>query len=83
MPTEEDRVELFENCTRTKATYNGVTCWKFTSNKNGNVLYLPSGGWLKSTSVQQNSAVGRYWMRDVGGKPKDQGLNLWFNTSTI
>lgn len=64
MPTRRECVELFDNCTQTKTTFNGVSGKKLTSKKEGyknRWIFLPAAGYLKGTSLREVSSRG-YWM---------------------
>ena len=58
MPTEDDLKELTENCTREKATINGVTGYKFTG-WNGNSIFLPDGQIKNGPNL--TSSTYTYW----------------------
>jgi hypothetical protein len=44
MPTSPEIDELRSNCTIKRTTYNGVTGYQYTSKKNGNTFFVPTGG---------------------------------------
>ena len=60
MPTKEQAKELFANCTVTSSTVNGVKGYLFTSNINGNTIFLPGNGWCNERGYISNS-LGRGW----------------------
>ena len=66
MPTQTEMNELFNNCTHVWTTQNGVYGFLFTSNINGNSIFLPGAsdnalctgcGMYWSSSLGTNSAV--------------------------
>lgn len=62
MPTEEDWVELQENCTWTWTTKNNVKGHTITSNLNGNSIFLPATGFKEGTEhYSSNGYCGIYW----------------------
>ena len=61
MPTEEEWKELMYNCKCVWTTQRGVDGYKFTSNKNGNSIFLPAAGQLCEEGPWGNGTCGRYW----------------------
>ena len=67
MPTYEDAKELYENCTYKQVNIISQNCASITSNVNGNVIYIPFGGY-------KNSGGYRYY--------EDKCGYIWLNTQT-
>ena len=61
MPTDEEMVELRNNCTWTWITYNGVNGYKVTSKSNGNSIFLPAAGYRHGSSLYDAGYNGDYW----------------------
>lgn len=61
MPTAAEFQELFDNCTSVWTTQNGVPGRLFTSNVNGNSIFLPAAGYYESTSHEGSEVEGCYW----------------------
>lgn len=61
MPSAEEFKELYDNCTCVWATMNGVNGCLFTSNVNGNTLFLPAAGRYSGTSLLNRGSGGFYW----------------------
>lgn len=61
MPTQEECKELINNCTTTWTTVGGVYGRLFTSNINGNSLFLPAAGYRYDTSLRDAGSYGYYW----------------------
>ena len=61
MPTIAEFEELVENCTVVWTTLNGVAGRLFTSNINGNSIFLPAAGYYEGTSLEASEAEGCYW----------------------
>ncbi|MBR2935704.1 MAG: hypothetical protein IKB81_01320 [Paludibacteraceae bacterium] len=62
MPTKAEQDELYEQCTWTWTTQNGVNGYKVTSKKNGNSIFLPAAGFRNySSSLQSAGSKGYYW----------------------
>lgn len=62
MPTKAEQEELFENCTWTRTTQNGVNGYVvFTSKKNGNSILLPAAGLRTRHELINPGSFGYYW----------------------
>ena len=62
MPTKAEQEELFENCTWTWTTQNGVDGYMvFTSKKNGNSILLPAAGLWHGPYFDYAGRYGYYW----------------------
>lgn len=61
MPTADEFQELCDNCTYVWTTLNGVTGYLFTSNVNGNTLFLPAAGVYDGTTLVNRGSNGVYW----------------------
>lgn len=61
MPTAAEFQELIENCTYVWTTLNGVYGYLFTSNQNGNTLFIPAAGRYDGLSLNSRGSVGFYW----------------------
>ena len=71
MPTRDDVQELIDNTTSTLYTYNGVTGVKFTSNINGNSIFLPISGYRQYGDPLYQDSKGYYWTSTLHeGNPK-------------
>lgn len=60
MPTEAEQDELFNNCTWTWTTQNGVDGYKVTSKTNGNSIFLPAAGSRDGTNLYDSGSFGYY-----------------------
>ena len=61
MPSKTQIKELQENCSSEWTTQNGVNGRKFTSNKNGNSIFLPAAGSRWDCELVNAGSVGYYW----------------------
>lgn len=61
MPSDEDLQELIDNCTSTWVSRNGVYGRLFTSNINGNTLFLPAAGLFNGSTISFKGSRGYYW----------------------
>ena len=87
MPSEEQFIELYNrnNTTSEWTTYNGVNGYKFTSNTNGNFIFLPAAG-LYTSKLFYAETNGEYWSRTLDTSSPRSARNLyststWFATS--
>lgn len=79
MPTKEQAKELFANCTVTSSTVNGVKGYLFTSNINGNTIFLPGNGWCNERGYISNSlGRGWYWL-GIGVTSNENTAYSFFN----
>lgn len=61
MPTSDEFVELYNNCSTEWVTVNGVNGRRFTSRINGNSLFFPASGYRSGTSLNSRGSSGSYW----------------------
>jgi len=61
IPTKDEWQELLDNCTSEWTKYNGVSGTMFTSNTNGNRLFLPAAGNKQGTELNDIGTYGNYW----------------------
>jgi hypothetical protein len=60
MPTYVELQELYDNCSWSWTTLNGVYGHKLTSNHNGNSIFLPAAGYRRRGSLQDAGSGGSY-----------------------
>ena len=65
MPTTEQQRELYEKCSSTWTTLNGVSGHLFTG-PNGNTLFLPAAGRMTAAGFCYAGSWGGYWSRTLG-----------------
>ncbi len=66
MPTKQEWRELIDNCNKEWTTVNGVSGYRFTSNKEGftsNSIFLPAAGYIDNTTLTNKGVEGNiyYW----------------------
>ncbi len=64
MPTTEEQKELYEHCTWTWTTINGVNGYEITSKKSGYTsksIFLPAAGYRSGGSLNFVGVCGDYW----------------------
>ena len=65
MPTNEEVIELIENCDITAVNKNGVDVFKFTSKINGDSIFLPMNSAVNETRYNGAGVLGYYWTSDI------------------
>ncbi len=65
MPTYDQLIELYENCTKTWTTLNGVNGCLLTG-PNGNTLFLPAAGSRHDSTLGGEGVAAFYWSRTLG-----------------
>lgn len=61
MPTAGEFEELYNNCTHVWTTVNGVYGYRFTSNVNGNSIFIPAAGSYDGLTLVRPGQTGHYW----------------------
>ena len=77
MPTDEEMIELREQCTWTWTTQNGVSGYKVVG-KNGNFIFLPATGCRNGTSLNNAGSDGNYWSSSLYSSGPDFAFNVYF-----
>lgn len=80
MPSAAEFQELYDNCTSIWTTMNGVHGRLFTSNVNGNTLFLPAAGYYSGTSLIDRGSYGDYWSSTYASSEAARRLRF-FNAS--
>ena len=73
MPTRAEFTELYEQCTWTWTTENGINGYKVTSKSNGNSIFLPVTGLRYESSLRGVGDYGYYRSSSMG----KQSLDTW------
>ena len=81
LPTKDDFVELNANCTSEWLTQNGVAGRRFTSNKNGNSIFVPAAGDFNGTTLYNRGESCNCWSSTLYSEAS--GYNLDFNASGV
>ena len=79
MPTSEEWQELIDNSTMEWTTQNDVRGFLFTSNNNGNALFLPVASYYDGISLDEDG-YGEYWTSSLG-EYSDCAWELGFSTN--
>ena len=64
MPTKAEQEELYNSCTWTWTTQNGVNGYKVTG-PNGNSIFLLAAGYRDGTNLDYSGSYGGYWSRSL------------------
>lgn len=80
MPTAEEINELVNNCTWEWLSYNGTMCYKITSRKNGNYIFLPAAGYYPFDEKERIGLYGYYWTSMLCESLNDEAVFLLFNS---
>jgi len=83
MPTKAEIDELVDNCSSEWTELNGVKGKKFTSNKNGNSIFMPAAGFRRDSSLYSESSYGYYWSASLGAYYPYYAWGMYFNSSNI
>ncbi len=82
MPTYGELIELANNCTWKRISYNGVNGYKVTgkrlSNGNRNSIFLPAAGYRYGTSLFSARNVGYYWSSSLHSSDSTYAYELYF-----
>ena len=76
IPTYEDFLELISYCRAQWTTLSGQAGMRFTSNINGNSIFLPAAGSYNGTSLQTLGTNGYYWAATLGNATTAYHLNF-------
>lgn len=79
MPTKTEMVELYNNCTWTWTSLNGVNGMEVTG-PNGNSIFLPAAGGRDGSSSVYVGSHGGYWSSTPAEEGGDDAYNLIFNS---
>ena len=66
MPTDEEWMELFDNCIWTRATQNGVA-GRLATSSNGNSIFFPAAGYRFITDLIGVNYDGCFWSSSLDG----------------
>ena len=76
MPTYVELQELYDNCSWSWTTLNGVCGHKLTSNHNGNSIFLPAAGYRAFDSLLYAGSRGSYWTSSLN-ESKPSGVYVF------
>lgn len=65
IPSYEQIIELYENCSFKQTSMNGVEGYIFISNKNGKSIFFPYSGYYEGNQLKEANTVGYYWTRSL------------------
>ena len=79
IPTYDDFLELLSYCRAQWTTVSGQAGMRFTSNINGNSIFLPAAGMYNGTTLQNLGTIGYYWTSMLNNATN--AYNLYFNST--
>ena len=80
MPTDDQKLELYQNTTNTWTTRNGVGGELFTAS-NGNSLFLPAAGQRWNDELTDVGSRGYYWLSSLSADYPCYAYFFGFNSS--
>jgi len=81
MPSRTNMQELIDNCTSAWTIVNGVRGRLFTSNINGQSIFMPAAGRFDGSQVVGRSTDGNYWVTTY--RSASNSFRLSFNSSSV
>jgi len=82
IPNETEWQELIDNCTGEYTTLNGMQGYRFTSNANGNTLFLPAAGLMNNSHLAFASSDGYYWFVSLSTMDPEGARYFNFSSGT-
>ncbi len=84
IPTDEEWVELIENCTWSWSTHNGINGYIVTSKKNGVSIFMPVAGFRCGSDDLLNSGnTGYYWASSINEMFPHKANYMYFSIDTV
>ena len=83
MPTDDELTELWEQCTWTWTTQNGVNGYKVTSKTNSSNIFLPAAGYRDDSSLDYAGSYGFYRSSSLNTYFPDDAWSVSFNFGTV
>ena len=77
MPSYDDVLELFKNCTRKEEKLNGVTGYRITSKNNNNTIFLPLVGCYYDNSTPSKGTASYYWTSTISASNSERAWALY------
>ena len=85
MPTADEMKELIANTTSAWTQVNGVSGCRFTSNVNGNTIFIPAAGFCGGGQVKYVGSMGELWTSSLFSTSGNGVSDLYFapNAMTV
>lgn len=83
MPTDDELTELWEQCTLTWTTQNGVNGYKVTSKTNSSSIFLPATGYRYNSSLNFAGSYGYYWSSSLYTGSPYRAWSVRFHSSDV
>ena len=82
MPTAEEQKELFDECTWTWTTLNGVNGYNVECS-NGNSIFLPAAGYRRGSDLGSAGPDGSYWSSSLYTGGSSSACSLDFYSGSV
>ena len=82
MPTDEEWMELWDKCTWTWTTRNGVN-GRLVTGLNGNTIFLPAADYRYWTDLSNVGSIGYYWSSSLYPSYSLSALNVYFRSDGV
>lgn len=83
IPSRREYIELINSCDAKSCKLNGVWGYLFTSNKNGNSIFLPIAGIRDMEELLHKGTYGFYWSNELYSTTDAYILNLSRDTNPV
>ncbi|MBQ0048377.1 MAG: hypothetical protein KBT33_12900 [Prevotellaceae bacterium] len=83
MPTKAEQDELYTNCTWTWTTQNGIWGHKVSSKTNSNSIFLPAGGYRRSSGHYGAGSLGYFWLSSLDRNYSYEAYCLYFYSKEV
>ena len=83
MPTDAEWTELYEQCTWTWTTQNGVYGRKVTSKTNGSSIFLPAAGIRYDSLLDDAGRFGDYWSSSLYADYPNDAWYVYFDFGNV
>jgi hypothetical protein len=82
MPSHDQQIELYKNCSSEWTTVNGINGMKFTGS-NGGSIFLPAAGGRWSGGLDDAGSYGDYWSSTQYPWISDSAYSLNFDSGNV
>ena len=83
IPTDWEWAELYNCCSSKWTIENGVYGCLFTSNDNGNSIFLPAAGSMLNTSIYSAESFCFYWSSSLDTSSSDSAMLMYYSSDEM
>ena len=86
IPTDEEWTELFNNCSWTWTTIDGVKGYKVQSKKPGytdNWIFLPAAGYRRFNDLDSVGSYGKYWSSSLNSDKPTEAYGVYISSRSF